>query len=121
MRTGEVAGDGIADADGDRGWAGFAFLDNVEVVVEGRDFVDLCHRHFHFVGKRDNVGRGEAVVMILDFVQVLDQEIAAAGLVAKQGLDFLRGLAGRLGGPWAWSGLGRRHHRASSFSTAPQA
>ena len=66
-----------------------ALFDHVEVVVERRHLVDLRHRHLHLVRKRDQMRRGQAAVMVLNLVQVLDQEIAAARRIAKQGQDIL--------------------------------
>ena len=84
VRPGEVAGNRVADAHGDRGRRGVAFLDHVEVVVEGRHLVDLGHRHLHLVGERHQVGSREMAEAVLDLVQVLDQEVPSPGLVAEQ-------------------------------------
>jgi hypothetical protein len=49
-----------------------ALLDDVEMVIEGRDLVDLGQGHFHFRGQGDQMRRGQLSVAVLDFVQVLD-------------------------------------------------
>ena len=56
--------------------------------VKRRGFVDLGERELHLEGERRQVGRRETPVMILNAVQVLDQQVATAGKVAKQRLDF---------------------------------
>ena len=55
VRARELAGDRVADADRDRRRRSLAFFDHVEVVIEGRHFVDLGHRHLHFGGERDQM------------------------------------------------------------------
>jgi hypothetical protein len=57
-------------------------------MVERRDFVDFRGRKPHFACERDHVRCGKKTVTILDFVQVLDQEIAIAGRVAQERLDL---------------------------------
>src|SRR5215510_9969790 len=49
-RTRQVTRDRIADTDGDWGRSRFSFLDDVEMMIEGRDFVHFGHRHLHRVG-----------------------------------------------------------------------
>ena len=82
VRAGEFAGDRIADADGDRGRRSLALFDHVEVVVERRHFVDFRHRHLHLGRERDQMRRGQAAVPVLNLVQMLDQQIAAARRIA---------------------------------------
>ena len=71
------------------GGARFALFDHVEVVVERRHFVDFRHRHLHLVRERDQMRRGQAAVPVLNLVQMLDQQIAAARRIAEQGQDIL--------------------------------
>src|SRR6266581_3277003 len=47
-------------------------------MVEGRDLVDLGKREAHFPGERSEVRGAEVAVAVLDAVQVLDQQVAAA-------------------------------------------
>ena len=56
--------------------------------VEGRDLVDLGLRHLHLVGERGEMRRREVAVVILDEVEMLDQQVAAARPVGEQGLDL---------------------------------
>ena len=56
-----------------------AFFHHVEVVIEGRHFVDLGHRHLHLGRERDEMRRRQAAVAILNQVQVLDQQIRRRG------------------------------------------
>ena len=86
VRAGQLAGDRIADAHGDRRRRGVAFLHHVEVVIEGRHLVDLGHRHLHLGRERDEMGGRQVAVAVLNLVQVLDQQVAAARRVAEQGL-----------------------------------
>ena len=83
-RAGHLARDRVADAHGDRGRRRLAFLHHVEVVIEGRHFVDLGHRHLHLGRERDQVRRGEAAEAILNLVEVLDQQIPPARGIAEQ-------------------------------------
>src|SRR5207248_1876446 len=62
----------------------FAFLDDVEVVVEGSDLENLALRHAHFFGQRGEMPRREVAEAVLQLVQVLDQEVAAAGRIAQR-------------------------------------
>jgi len=54
------------------------------VVIEGRHFVDLGHRHLHLGGERNEVGGRQTAIPILNLVKVFDQQIATAGRVAEQ-------------------------------------
>ncbi len=89
VRSGEVAGDRVADTDGNRRRRRLALFDHVEVVVERRHLVDFRHRHLHLGRERDQMRRGQAAVPVLNLVQVLDQEIAAARRIAEQSQDIL--------------------------------
>ena len=69
---GQVAGDRVTDPHGDRRRGRLALLHHVEVVVESRDLVNLGHRHLQLSRQRNQVRRGEAVIAVLNQVQVLD-------------------------------------------------
>ena len=100
VRSRKVAGDRVADAHGDRGWGGLAFLHHVEVVIEGGHFVDLGHRHLHLSRERDEMRGRQSTEAILNLVQVLDQQIPPARCVAEQRADLLARLADRQHDPW---------------------
>jgi hypothetical protein len=55
------------------------------VVIERRHFVHLCHRHSQCISQRDQVSCVQAAIAILNFVEVLDQQVAAAWRIAEQG------------------------------------
>ena len=76
--AGELAGERIAHAHGERRGRRFAFLDDVKMVVESGDFVDFGLREPHLPRERRDVGGGEVAVVVLDQVQVLDQQVTAA-------------------------------------------
>jgi len=84
LRPRELARDRIADAHRDRWWGSVAFFHDIEMMVEGRHFVHFGHRHLHFGGERNQMRRRKTAKPILNEVQVLDQEIAAARGVAEQ-------------------------------------
>ncbi len=74
--------------------------------VEGRGLEHFGKRQLHLVGKRCEMRGRDLMILVLDQMQVLDQEIAAARPVAEQKLDLMRGggidlaaLGGRLGPP----------------------
>ena len=58
-------------------------------MVEGGDFVNLGHRHFHLCRKPDQMRGRETAEAILDLVQVFDQQVAASSCVAEQGANLL--------------------------------
>ena len=118
VRAGEIAGDRIADAHGDRRRRGLALFDHVEVVVEGRDFVDLGHRQLHLGRERDQMRRRQAAVPILNLVQMFDQQIAPARRVAEQRERPLRALSDRRAGPLAWRARAISCPWSSSYSIA---
>ena len=66
------------------GGAVVALLHHVEVVIERRHLVDLGHRHLHLSREGDEMRGRQTPVAVLNLVQVLDQQVAAAGLVAQQ-------------------------------------
>ena len=83
-RSGDLAGDRVAHAHRDRRRRGFPLLHHVEMVIEGRDLVDLGQRELHLRGERGEVRGREMSVAVLDAVQVLDQQVAPAGIIPKQ-------------------------------------
>ena len=74
----------VADADRDGGWLVPAFLDHVEVVVEGRHLVDFRGRELHFRGQRREMRSAQAPIAVLDPVQEFDQQVAPPRAVAKK-------------------------------------
>ena len=44
--------------------------------IESRDFIHFDQRQVHQIGQSQQMARGEAVIAVLDRVQMLDQEIA---------------------------------------------
>jgi hypothetical protein len=87
-RARHFAGQAVAHAHGQRGGCGLAFLDDVEVVVEGGNLVDLGLGQLHFLGQRRQVRGRQVAEPVLDLVQVLDQQVGLARLFAEQRLDF---------------------------------
>ena len=57
-------------------------------MVEAGHFIDFGLRHAQFLRQRGQVGGGQAAVVILDQVQMLDQQVAPARCVAQQHLYF---------------------------------
>ena len=60
--------------------------------IEGRDLIDFGQRQFHFGGERGEMRGGKTAVGVLNEMQMLDQQIAPARLVAEQRADFLERL-----------------------------
>ncbi len=88
FRTGHRARKRVAHAHGNRRRRRTVLYD-IEVRIEGRDLVDFGKRHFHFGSKRRQVRGGETAVVILDQMQMLDQQIAAARPICQQGAHFI--------------------------------
>jgi hypothetical protein len=84
VRAGHLARQAVADADGERRWRDLAFLDDVEVVVEGRDLEHLGLRELHLGGERSEVLCAQVAEAVLQLVQVLDQEVARPRRVAEE-------------------------------------
>ena len=82
--THHLAGERIADPDGDRRRARVVVAEHVEMGVERRDLVDLGQRELHLFRQRRHVVGRETALRILDQVEVLDQEIPPARPVAEQ-------------------------------------
>ena len=81
---GQHAGEAVADADGDRFRLLFAVLDHVEVGVEGGNFVDFGHRDAQQFSQRMDVAGGQALLGVLDLVQVFDEQRTLVGTLADQ-------------------------------------
>src|SRR5262249_15500806 len=88
-----LAGDGLADTHGERGWRRAVFHD-VEVVVKGSDLENLRRSQAHFPGEGCEVPRAQVSEVVLQFVQMLDQQVAPPRLLAKQSNDV--SVCGRL-------------------------
>ena len=73
LRSLELAGDGIADANGRRWRRSLSFLNHVEMRIERGDLVDRGLRQSHFIAEGAQMRRREIVVAILDEMQKLDQ------------------------------------------------
>ncbi len=104
FRAEHRAGQGVADADGQRRDVRLAFLHDVEMRVEGRGLEHFGKRQLHLVGERREMRGGNLMILVLDQVQMLDQQIAPPRPVAEQELDLVRGgridlaaLGGRFG------------------------
>jgi hypothetical protein len=78
----------IAHSHRDRRRRRLALLHHVEMRVEGRDLVDLGLRKLHLGRKRREMRRGDVTVLVLNKMQMLDEEIAAARAVGEQGRNF---------------------------------
>ena len=92
LRAEHLAGDGITDAHGAGRGRGLVFLQDIKMVIKRGGLVDLRHRHAHFERQGLYVATGNGVIAILDFVQMLDQELALARRIAEQGPDLRHGL-----------------------------
>ena len=68
-----------------------AVLHHVEMRIEGRDLVHLGQRHAHQMRERGQMRRGEMAVFVLDQMQMLDQQIAAARPFREQRLNLGQG------------------------------
>ena len=79
--------------------------------IEGRDLVDLGLRKLHLGGERREMRGGEVTVAVLDQMQMLDQQIAPARLVAEQAAPRRR--RGSI-----WRPLGVRRGRFAGFRPA---
>ena len=82
------AGKAVADPHGEFRRRRLVVHDDVEMGVERGDLVDLDQRQPHLLGERGEMARVQAAVMVLQQVQVLDQQVAAALAVAEQRLHL---------------------------------
>ncbi len=60
--------------------------------VEGRDLVDFGERKLHLLRQRGKMRGRKMAVVVLDQMQMLDQQIAAALALAKQRADLFERL-----------------------------
>ena len=88
LGAGHRAGQRVADPHRDGGRRLLALLHHVEMRVEGRDLVHLGLRELHLGRERSHVRGGNVPVFVLDQMQMLDQEIAAARAIDQQRLHL---------------------------------
>ena len=93
LGPGHGAAQAVADPDGQRRGRVLALLHDVEVVIEGRDLVDLGLGETQFVRQDGDMLGRDVAPAVLDQVQELDQVVAAAWPVAEE----LAQLVARLG------------------------
>jgi len=84
------------------------FVNDIEMRVKGRRLEDLHEGEPHLVGERGKMRSGQLPVCVLNEMEMLDQQIAAARSVAEQHGDLVGGLRVNL------SALGRRATPAPS-------
>ena len=110
LRAGELAGQRVAHAHGERRRRGLALAHHVEVGVEGGGLVHLGHRQVHPVGERAQVAQREVAEAVLQRMQVLDELVAIAAGAGEQGLELVErggvGLAAAQAGTGAATGGG---------------
>ena len=82
-RPGLHAGQAVADPHGQRRHFHVVVGGDIEMGVEGRDFIDLDEGQFHQVGQRRQMARRQAVMGVLEHMQILDEEIAAQRRIAE--------------------------------------
>jgi len=99
FRTQHGAGQGVADANGQRRDIGLALLHHVEMRIEGRGLEHFRKRQFHLVGKGCEVGCGNLMIFVLDQMQMLDQQIAPRGRSPSK-TAISSAAWDRPGGPW---------------------
>ncbi len=69
--------------------SGSSFLHDIEMRIESRCLKHLGKGKLHLVGQRRQMRCGNLMILVLDQVQMLDQQVAAARTVTEQRLDFL--------------------------------
>ena len=79
LGTGQFAGQAVAHAHGEARCRLVA-AHHFEVVVEGRDLVDLGHGNVHFPRQRHQVAVVQAAEGVVELVQVLDEQVAPVAL-----------------------------------------
>ena len=62
------------------------------MMVKAGNLVHFYRSELHFVGKGNQVGRGQMAIVILDEMQMFDQEVPPARCGGQQRLDFSEGL-----------------------------
>ena len=124
LRACHRAGQRVADAHRDRRRRHLALLHDIEVRVECCDLIDFGLRQLHFSGERRHVRGRDVPVPILNEMQMLDQQVAPARLIAQQRADFGGGLgidltalgrAARFSPAWRRA-VSVRRHRSSGYS-----
>lgn len=63
---------------------GVVVFDDVEMVIEGRDFVDFGRRQVQLVRECDEQCGGKVAARVLDAMQVFDQAVATQVFVTQQ-------------------------------------
>ena len=79
-----VAGNRFADTYSQCLRCRFAFLDDIEVMVERGYFVGFGLRQLHLAGKRRQMLCRDMAKLVLNLVQMLDQHIGRARSIAEQ-------------------------------------
>src|SRR4029077_6912564 len=85
------AGQRVADADGQRRDIRLAFLNDIEMRVEGRGLEDFSEGELHLVGKGCEMRARDMVICVLDQVEIFDEQVTPPWPVAEQRLDFVCG------------------------------
>jgi hypothetical protein len=88
LATGHFATDRIADPHRQSGRRGLAFAHDIEMMVKRGHLVNFGRGQAHFMRQRGQMRCRQVPVVILDFVQMLDQQIARARLGTQQILYF---------------------------------
>ncbi len=84
LRARQIAGKAVADSNGQGRRRRFILVHDVEMRIEGGDFVDFGLRHTEFGGQRRNVARRKMAVAILDEVKIFDQKIATRSRLPRR-------------------------------------
>ncbi len=84
----ERAAEAVAHPHGQRRRRRLVIHDDVEMRIERGDLVNLGQGEPHLLGQRHQMPGMEAAVMVLQQMQVLDQEVAAALALAEQRRHF---------------------------------
>ena len=111
--------DRIADPDGQRRRWRLAFPDDVEMVVEGGDLVDLGLGQAHVFGERAQMRRRQAAMCVLDQMQELDQQVAAARACARAAPAPRRSAPSSSGRPFGPRSRFRRSCNVHDLSRRP--
>ena len=98
-RAGKLAAQAVADPHGQRRRRRLVVHDDVEMGVERGDLVDLDEGEPHLLGERREMARMQAAEMVLQQMQVLDQQVAAALALAEQRLHLGQRRRDRPAGP----------------------
>ncbi len=90
MRALDRAGDRVADADGRRRRRRLTFLHHVEMGVEGGHLVGGRLRQAQFIAERSQMPRRDAVIVVLNQMEIFDQQVVSPGTVAQQLSDLFK-------------------------------